>query len=358
MDEKSDYARQYECNIRSGKQSFQSSSGSSWFVVSLPSCPLNYSHYCTTDNEAVRATERDFVYLGLNIFPKMISPKAYQGRSDVFHGFQRYYKEKGYKNASRLVQARYDTNRQYNISEEDIAHFDLSVGIALLSNSGPAAFWTLYHVYSQSSLLEEVRAAMNPYIQVSEANSGRLVRHVNIADAASGCPLLKSIIQETMRVQSSNASGRVVLKDTLLEDTYLLKQGSMVLMPSAVLHENDSIWGSSAKEFDARRFCSEKATGDRKRASNIRSFGGGSALCPGRFFAENEILIILVMMALKFDLQPTGNPTWSLSPSRTHILTSILSPADSLRVRIREREGYESDGWTFEWNEKRTGLGR
>ena len=43
---------------------------------------------------------------------------------------------------------------------------------------------------------------------------------------------------------------RVVLKDTRLENQYLLKKDSILLIPSAELHNNPSVWGPTLKDFD------------------------------------------------------------------------------------------------------------
>ena len=80
------------------------------------------------------------------------------------------------------------------------------------------------------------------------------VYNVNLAEAIAGFPLLASLVQETLRIHSANASRRVVLKDTMLEGQYLLKKDLSLLMPSDELHNNASVWGTSFKEFDPRHF--------------------------------------------------------------------------------------------------------
>lgn len=159
----------------------------------------------------------------------------------LFAGFKKYYREMGHESASRMIQTRYEVLRQYNLCDEDIAHFDLNVCLGLLINTVPATCWTLYYVFSQPTLLEEVRAAISPYIQIS---SEGFTRHVNIAEVAAGCPLVTSIVHETLRVQSVSTSARKVLKDTLVDGQYFLKEGSTVLIPSAEVHTTSSVWGS------------------------------------------------------------------------------------------------------------------
>ena len=301
-----------------------------------------------------RAVKKDLPLLGLNILPKITCSKAYYGRMALFAAFRKYYQDMGHDSASHVIQAHYEALQRYNLCDEDIAHFDLNICLGLLINTVPATCWTLYYVYSQPTLLEEVRAAISPHIQLSPQVP---TRHVNIAEVAAECPLVASIVHETLRVQSIGTSTRKVLKDTLIDGQYLLKEGSTVLMPSVELHTNNSVWGSSSTTFDARRFCPNQKLEAKKPTSEYRAFGGGSFLCPGRFLAVNEVIIVLVIMVLKYDLDPVEqHHSWSLPRSQSDLASALLLPADDIRVKIRERKGYEpgSGEWTFEWKTKGT----
>jgi len=145
---------------------------------------------------------------------------------------------------------------------------------------------------------------MSPHVQVSSDSANDPTYHVNIAAIVAGYPLLASLVQETLRVQSTNASRRILLKDTLLDNQYLLKQGSILLIPSAELHNSASVWGSSAKDFDSRHFLQKHNNQARIPSSAYRAYGSGALLCPGRFLAVNEILTVLTIMVLRYDLSP------------------------------------------------------
>jgi cytochrome P450 len=212
----------------------------------------------------------------------------------------------------------------------------------------------MYYIYSQPALLKEMRAAMSPYIHISPDTSGRPVHQVNIAEIIAGYPLLSSLIRETLRVQSTNATGRVILKDTLLEDQYLLKRDSILLISSAELHSDASVWGPSSKDFNPRRFImQQKPTSGvvKPPASTYRAFGNGAWVCPGRYLAVNEIMIVLVIIVLRYDLSPVQGPYfWIMPKSRPHVTTSILTPVEDIQVTITEREGYEQRLWKFVWS--------
>ena len=158
------------------------------------------------------------------MFPSIIAPRGHQGRRTLFEAFHQYYAQSGHASASRLVQARYEVHRKCNVGIEDIEHFDLSLCYALLTNTVPAASWALYHMYSQPSLWEEARTTMSSYVSITGSSTEARMHHVNVGEAIAGCSLLASLVQETHRIHSTNAAGRVFLKDTILEDQYLLKK--------------------------------------------------------------------------------------------------------------------------------------
>jgi cytochrome P450 len=297
-----------------------------------------------------RAIDKDFAYLGLNVFPHLLAPHGSRARQRLFQGFHSYYASNGHETGSRVIQARYQVNLKHGISLSDIEHFDLSVCYGLLVNTVPVTSWVLYYMYSSPSLLKEVRETISSYIRTTQnaSSNGTLVRHVNIAEVVAGYPFLGAFVQETLRVQSTNASGRVVLRDTLIEDRYLLKKDSFLFIPSADLHSNPAVWGPSVASFDPQRFLQKKS---KVPASAYRAYGSGASVCPGRHFAANEILIILIVMVCKYDLRPKG-VVWKVPESRPHITKSILTPVGDLEVKLVEREDGGSGTWRFSWNEE------
>ena len=88
-------------------------------------------------------------------------------------------------------------------------------------------------------------------VRVSSDSSGSVTRSVDMAGIPSGCPVLISLVQDTLRVQSTNASARIVLKDIYLEDKYYLKKGSVLMVPSAELHSKPAKWGPTVGDFES-----------------------------------------------------------------------------------------------------------
>ncbi|KAI0121938.1 cytochrome P450 [Daldinia grandis] len=293
------------------------------------------------------AVDNSLAFLGLMTAPDIIAPEASRGRRRLFNAFREYYATGGLDTASRFVKARHNVNSHHGVSDEDIAHFDLGVCIALLVNTVPGVFWTLCHVYSDTSLLAEIRDGVEA--EVYRQGKGEVIT-VNMHGIIEAFPLLESLVKEVLRVQSTNASARFLLKDTLINDEdgtkYLLKKDSFLVMPSMQVHMSEAAWGPAAKTLDPTRFLKERQHG--VPASSHRTFGGGNSLCPGRYFAMNEIMSVLIIVALKYDIEPDGE-VWNIPEAKQHLSTSILTPASDIPVRIRPRAGVPNIEFNFTW---------
>ncbi|KAK5632008.1 hypothetical protein RRF57_007722 [Xylaria bambusicola] len=310
--------------------------------------------------EGFWSVDRDFALLGLMVLPRLAAPEANRGRKRLFDAFRDYYSNSGLEEASELIKARYNVNNRHGIPDKEIARFDLGVCTALLVNTIPAVFWTLCHVFSDSKLLAELRQGIEAVVFgqqkfSKEKTSGATTTAitVNIPDIIKTFPLLESVVMEVLRVQSNNASARYLLTDTLIDDglgaAYILKKDSFLVMPSAVIHKNEIAWGPTAKKFDPARFV--KSSAYKARSSAFRAFGGGNALCPGRHFAVNEIISILVIMVLRYDIEPVTQ-AWKIPSTRKHIATSILTPLEDIHVRISQRKEIKELNLNFIWESR------
>ncbi|KAI1821852.1 cytochrome P450 [Xylaria intraflava] len=290
--------------------------------------------------------DKEFVLLGLNILPTLITPRGSHARDLFFSAMHKYYNRGGHKYGSRLVQQRHEVSVKHGLSQADIEHFNLSVSYGLLVNTVPATAWVLYHVYSNPSLLKEIRHCIEP---LALQNSGQMAE-INIPRVTAGCPLLESLVREVLRIHSTNASGRVVLEDTLIDGKYLLKKDAVLLIPSADLHANESIWGSNAGVLTPERFATQKEADGKHKipACAYRAFGSGASVCPGRHFALNEILSILIIMVLKYDISPVQGE-WKMPKTKSHITTSILTPVEDIKVELKEREYMRDLEWRLVW---------
>lgn len=300
-----------------------------------------------------RAVDKDFAYLGLMVFTEYVAPKGSKGRRVFFDAFEKYYAGGGLHTASRLIKARYEVNRKHGVSCRDIAQFELAICTAVLVNTIPSIFWTIWHVFSDPILLAQLRCGIEAEVlEQTEGYTEASTTPVNVSNVIEAVPLLESVVKEVLRVQSNTALARYLLKDTIIKDdggaTYLLREGSTLVMPAAPIHLSESVWGPTAQTFDPTRFLKLKEKGQRVVSSAWRAFGGGNALCPGRQFAMRELSIILIAFVLRYDLQPLDG-TWNKPEMKHHISTSIPTPIQDIRVKISRRKDVRNIKWSFIW---------
>lgn len=261
--------------------------------------------------------------------------------------FEKYFSENNHREGSALVQARYDHSVEHHIPINDIARSEFANGVALLSNTVPNTFWMLYHLYSDPKVLEECRKEVSGVLVVMNNAEGHPTHTLDISKLKTSCPILLSTYKEVLRVYSTAVSARLVMEDHMLDNQYLLKKGSTVMMPTPVQHHNAAVWGSENDSFDHLRFAGAK----RPSQAGFRAFGGGTTLCPGRHFATTEILAFTAIMIMQFDIKAKSSgwvrPSWN----KVEFWEATPSPDEDFEVEIlaiRVQEQVERDvHWAF-----------
>lgn len=161
---------------------------------------------------------------------------------------------------------------------------------------------------------------------------------------ANECPLLNSVVQEVLRIRSTNASIRVVMNDTTLDDRYFLKKDSVIHMPSRVIHSDQTVWGPSATIFQADRFIQQK---QKLHPSAFRGFGGGTILCSGRHFATTTIVSLVAMVVLKYESSPVKGEWVEPTQNAVDHIAAVQGPDQDTLVRASVRRVYENGQWSF-----------
>lgn len=286
-------------------------------------------------------------------FPRWTARRAWQARDRLRHAFNRYTDAGGLDSALGVFRVRHEINTRHGATEDDISRFELGDIIGVLVNATPAIFWAILHIYSDTSLLQDLREEVKAATTTLEAPNGHDKRRVKcIIDPkmiASACPLLLSTFRETLRIHTHNATSRMVIEDTLLDNRYLLRKGGIVQMPSAPVHYNTKIWGPDAASFNARRFLKANEVAARKGA--FKAWGGGATICPGRHFATAEVTGVLAMMVARFDIEPTAGMWVWPKVDWGRVASSIHPPKGDINVKIKARAGLESTEWAYAYGE-------
>lgn len=290
--------------------------------------------------------EKDATFLLLGVAPQWIASKAHKSRQLIFNAIQKYNSRSGQENASDLTKARYNVYIKNGLSADNIAHFELSSIIGLLINATPSVFWLLFYTYSIPGLLEDVRQEIANITSTETLNiqDGQKKHSISVLKLREECTLLLSAYRETLRLKTNNVYTRWVQQDTLLNDKYLLKEGSIVQIPGASMHADPALWGADVKEFNPRRFIKGEAN---HRPGAFRSFGGGTSLCPGRHFALMEIVSTAAMFVMRYDMEPRGGAWKEPKTDGNDVVCSISPPTSRFDVDITTRDGYRGDEWEF-----------
>lgn len=112
---------------------------------------------------------------------------------------------------------------------------------------------------------------------------------------------------------------RGVTQDFTFSNGTTVPKGSFVLVPMHAMYTDSEVF-PDANTFDAFRFSKlREQAGEENRHQFVTtstthiSFGHGKHACPGRFFASNEIKLLLAYTLLNYDIKLSGEaprPTW------------------------------------------------
>lgn len=273
-------------------------------------------------------------------FSRFLAPKGCEGRARVVTAFLEYFSKRGHESGSDLVKARLKV-MEPEIAPTDIAGLECVNGQAILVNSVPTAFWTLWQVFSDCKILDAVRGEVDAITNVEEGRN-TITLH-NLKDL----PLLASTIQETLRHRSCGIGARIILEDTVLADRHCLKKGSYVMFDNRALHLHKPTWGADGKTFDMRRFVKPADQRKIQRSGAFRGFGGGANLCPGKDFASLEVMALVAMFVARFDMLPDTGQWNDPRQDLSNVSLAIAPPRSKVYVQIVERKSLEGAEWGF-----------
>ncbi|KAK7981385.1 hypothetical protein PG988_003623 [Apiospora saccharicola] len=182
-------------------------------------------------------------------------------------------------------------------SSIDPGELQLSLAMAALFTTTEMFRQILIELASHPEFVEPLRS------EVSREVSAHGISLV----ALNNMGLLDSFMKESQR----ESAGLVVLERAALRDT-VLPTGQVIPRGAHIMVDSSELWDPavypSPLKFDGYRFL-------RKREDNGSSsqfvqsglgfhvFGGGRHICPGRFFASNELKLALAHILLKYDIR-------------------------------------------------------
>ncbi|KAI0468424.1 cytochrome P450 [Xylaria cf. heliscus] len=148
--------------------------------------------------------------------------------------------------------------------------------------------------------------------------------------------LLDSVMKEAQRMASALVGlERKVIRDTVLPDGTRIPKGSHLAVDSSdmwnpTVYENPDVF--DGYRFLKRRQDAVKASQFVQSSQEHNAFGGGRHLCPGRFFANNELKLCLAHIITKYDIRLRDGYE---SKSMNFGFYVVIDPFTQLEVRRR-----------------------
>ncbi|KAH6693552.1 ent-kaurene oxidase [Plectosphaerella plurivora] len=201
--------------------------------------------------------------------------------------------------------------------DKEIAQLQLGVSMAAIHTT---TLTTLNALYSLAVMPELVPELQDDIRQALAESGGEFS-----SSALQNMKKLDSFLKENMRCYPLSAASfhRKVLKSFHLSTGELIPKGVIIEVPASSISHDNSVF-EDAEKFDAMRFyklrqSKKDQTSGVKAAETVASsqfvsvsessltFGYGRHACPGRFFAANEIKMILANLLLHYEIRnPDG----------------------------------------------------
>ncbi|KAJ0417993.1 cytochrome P450 [Aspergillus carlsbadensis] len=275
----------------------------------------------------------------LNLIPKYTVREAFKARERLVAAFSEYHIRGGEEDMSDIVRQRCEVARRYGCSDDYLGRSEVELLNGLLSNMVPTVFWMLVHIILDPSLAERVSSEVESFVQKPDLDTLSLAP----GEIRRGCPSLVATYQEALRLYSSSARAYQVMEDFMLTDDCLLKKNSIITIPAETIHRNPKNWGPDALEFNVDRWFKSDRT---LNSSAWVPFGGGSSICPGRFFVFDMILSTVIVVLYGYDLRA---PETKQAPGRkTRVMSGIRIPTDDVHVIAARKEQAKDRNWVID----------
>ncbi|KAJ0058302.1 hypothetical protein NL108_013084 [Boleophthalmus pectinirostris] len=216
-------------------------------------------------------------------------------------------------------------------------------------NTGPSAFWLLLYLMKDPIAMEALRKEVDKVLK----ESGQEVRPggppVDLTyEMLMKTPVLDSAVEETLRLKAAPLFTRHVLQDMTLEmadgrQFFIRKGDRMAVFPYVSVHIDPEIH-PDPYTFKYDRFLTPEGTkktafykGTQRVKYYSMPWGSGVSMCPGRFFATNELKQFVFLMLVYFDFE-LMNPDEKIPQIDTRRWgTGTMHPDREVKFRYRLR---------------------
>ncbi|XP_048366543.1 5-beta-cholestane-3-alpha,7-alpha-diol 12-alpha-hydroxylase [Sphaerodactylus townsendi] len=322
----------------------------------------NKSHESATDSQ--EAKKDDFqhseeVYNEFRkydqLFPRLAtSTLSFGKRKEAEHLKRLFWDLLSVKNVYQKDNiSRWVSDQEQQLAEEGMPEYMRDRFMFLLlwaaqGNTGPASFWLLLHLMKNPEAMEDVGKEVDRVVKESgqEVKPGREV--INITkEMLTDTPVLDSAVEETLRLAAAPLLIRAVVDDMKLKMNdgreYALRKGDRIgIFPYLAAHMDPEIH-PQPHVFKYDRFLNQNGTKKEfyKNGEKVKYFtmpwGAGTSMCPGRFFAVNEMKLFAFLMLTYFEVELVNKDEEVPPLDKTRYGFGVMQPAYDVQFRYRLR---------------------
>nr|XP_032659993.1 cytochrome P450 7B1 [Chelonoidis abingdonii] len=276
--------------------------------------------------------DASFPYLAANI-PIELLGVTKKVRKELIHHFLLQNMAK-WMGGSEVIQARKDTLEKYELLQDyDKAAHHFAFLWASVGNTIPATFWAMYYLLRHPEALAVVRDEIDHLLQSTGQKKGPGYSIYLTREQLDNLVYLESALNESLRMCSSSMNIRISQEDYILKlggnQEVSLRKGDWIALYPQILHMDPEVYEDpEVYKFDRYIENGKKKTtfykGGRKLKYFLMPFGSGISMCPGRFFAMNEMKLFLILFLAHFDIELVEKKPVGLDNSRMGL--GILLP--------------------------------
>ncbi|KAK9396010.1 7-alpha-hydroxycholest-4-en-3-one 12-alpha-hydroxylase-like [Crotalus adamanteus] len=252
------------------------------------------------------------------------------------------------ENTSRWISDQAQQLAESGISEEMRDRYMFLLLYTALNNTSPASFWLLEYLMKHSKAMEEVKKEILEVVKKSGQEVISREKPLNVTkEMLNQTPILDSALEETLRLVTVPLLIRLVLQDMDLKlhngKSYFLRKGDKIaLFPYLSIHMDPEIH-PDPQVFKYDRFLSQNGNKKEffKNGKKVKYFampwGAGTSMCPGRYFATNEIKLFTFLMLACFDLELINQQEEIPPTNKTRYGFGVIQPMNDVQFRYRCR---------------------
>ncbi|XP_061588415.1 5-beta-cholestane-3-alpha,7-alpha-diol 12-alpha-hydroxylase-like [Cololabis saira] len=234
---------------------------------------------------------------------------------EYFWDFLSVHKMKTKDNIGGWVWDMMQAREEMGMKESMINRYMFVLLWASQGNTGPSSFWTLLFLLKHPEAMKAVKDEVDKVLKESgqEVKPGGPLIDLT-REMLMNTPVLDSAVEETLRLTAAPLLTRAVLQDMTLKMAdgreYFLRKGDrMAVFPYIAVHIDPEVH-PDPHSYKYDRFLNpdgSKKTDFYKAGKKVKYYnmpwGAGVSMCPGRFFATNELKQFVFLMLVYFEFE-------------------------------------------------------